>query len=406
MKRTLSKIEKMEFGYILSLISASVNNYKTPLPYKDICWDNIKKISQWLSVQSLVSNAILRLPKEYLPDSDFIKSFNESKNISLFIDSILDYEIENLLKTFDKYKIKNVPIKGYFLKKEYPQSDFRTLSDFDILFCREQIDDVKKAFAELGYDFLKSDDNQYHFEKKPYVYIEMHATLVHEYESYYPYLVDQIDRTTKRDGYDYSYEMSYEDHYIYLLVHSSNHFRIAGMSVRMMLDTYIFYRNHQADFDMDYLNSRLKLFKLDAFEKRVRQIAFNWFANPEPLISFDDFETYIFRSARLGSTSASVLISSQKMQNNAQKNGKKKTKFSYFMKSVFPTKNDMLFNYTYLKKYPFLLPVSWISMWYKRFFIQKNVNVKKGFQNRLSYTQEDVDFLKGVFEEVGFEDLN
>lgn len=396
----------MEFGYILSLISASVNNFETPLPYKDICWDNIKRISQWLSVQSLVSNAILKLPKEYFSDSDFIKSFNESKNISLFIDSILNYEIENLLKTFDKYKIKNVPVKGYFLKKEYPQSDFRTVSDFDILFNREQVDDVKKAFAELGYNFLKSDDNQYHFEKKPYVYIEMHATLVHEYESYYPYLVDQIDRTTKREDYDFSYEMSYEDHYLYLLVHSSNHFRIAGMSVRMMLDAYIFYRNHQADFDMDYLNSRLKLFKLDTFEKRVRQIAFNWFANSEPLISFDDFETYIFRSARLGSTSASVLIGSQKLQKNAIKQGKKKTKFSYFVRSVFPQKKIMSMNYPYLEKYPFLLPISWISMWYKRFFVQKNVNVKRGFQNRLSYTQEDVDFLKGVFQEVGFDDLN
>ena len=45
--------------------------------------------------------------------------------------------------------------------------------------------------------------------------IEMHATLVHENEESYPLLVNQLDRSTKRDGYSYSYEMSHEDFYIY-----------------------------------------------------------------------------------------------------------------------------------------------------------------------------------------------
>ena len=56
--------------------------------------------------------------------------------------------------------------------------------------------------------------------------IEMHATLVHENEESYPLLVNQLDRSTKRDGYSYSYEMSHEDFYIYIIVKNSNHFRI------------------------------------------------------------------------------------------------------------------------------------------------------------------------------------
>lgn len=70
--------------------------------------------------------------------------------------------------------------------------------------------------------------------------IEMHATLVHENEESYPLLVNQLDRSTKRDGYSYSYEMSHEDFYIYMLVHNSNHFRIGGMGARMVLDSYVF----------------------------------------------------------------------------------------------------------------------------------------------------------------------
>ena len=111
--------------------------------------------------------------------------------------------------------------------------------------------------------------------------IEMHATLVHENEESYPLLVNQLDRSTKRDGYSYSYEMSHEDFYIYMLVHNSNHFRIGGMGARMVLDSYVFLKNHQSELDYDYLNVMLEKIGIAKYEKRVREIAFNWFAKPQ-----------------------------------------------------------------------------------------------------------------------------
>ncbi len=106
--------------------------------------------------------------------------------------------------------------------------------------------------------------------------IEMHATLVHENEESYPLLVNQLDRSTKRDGYSYSYEMSHEDFYIYMLVHNSNHFRIGGMGARMVLDSYVFLKNHQSELDYDYLNVMLEKIGIAKYEKRVREIAFNF----------------------------------------------------------------------------------------------------------------------------------
>lgn len=55
----------------------------------------------------------------------------------MLIDGNLSYETEKILKAFDENKIKNIPLKGYFMKKEYPRSDFRSVSDVDILFDRK-----------------------------------------------------------------------------------------------------------------------------------------------------------------------------------------------------------------------------------------------------------------------------
>lgn len=199
----------------------------------------------------------LSLDKKYVSPEVYEK-FKQNLSIEMLIDGNLSYETEKILKAFDENKIKNIPLKGYFMKKEYPRSDFRSVSDVDILFDRKQVDSVKKVFSELGYTFLNEDDNQYHFEKKPMMNIEMHATLVHENEESYPLLVNQLDRSTKRDGYSYSYEMSHEDFYIYMLVHNSNHFRIGGMGARMVLDSYVFLKNHQSELDYDYLNVMLE----------------------------------------------------------------------------------------------------------------------------------------------------
>lgn len=405
MKKQLNDIEKKEYSYLISVFSSAVNETPVPIPYKGINWLRLFNISKICGLDAAFANTVLTLPKEYLPNQDIIKILKENINAEILIDSNHGYEIEKVLSAFDKYKIKNVPLKGYFIKNEYPRSDYRSISDYDILFNRNQIDLVKKAFSELGYEFLHNDDNQYHFQKKPYMYIEMHATLVHEWESYYPYLVDIIDKSIKRDGYEYSYELSLEDHYLYMLVHNSNHFRMGGLSIRMLLDTYVYYRNHKDDFDLDYLSDKLRLFKLETFEKRIREIAFNWFSPDKQKITFDDLEVFILLSARLGRIDAGVMIGSHKMIKSAEKEGKSKSKFSYFLSSVFPNKKSMSVNYPYLNSFPFLLPVSWVQMWFRRFFIDKNVNVKNGIKNRFSYTDDDVKYFKGLLIETGFDDF-
>lgn len=106
----------------------------------------------------------MSLDKKYVSPEVYEK-FKQNLSVEMLIDGNLSYETEKILKAFDENKIKNIPLKGYFMKKEYPRSDFRSVSDVDILFDRKQADSVKKVFSELGYTFLNEDDNQYHFKK-------------------------------------------------------------------------------------------------------------------------------------------------------------------------------------------------------------------------------------------------
>lgn len=402
MKKSLTQTEKKQFEYVIKLLSAAVNRTPAPLPYDGISWSGIINIAKICRVTAMAADMILSLPENSLPPDGVCAELRKMSVQEILIDGNISYETEKLLRSFDRHGVKNIPLKGYFMKLEYPRPDYRSVSDVDILFDRNQLADVNAAFKELDYKFVQNSDNQYHYKKLPVMYIEMHASLVHEYEAYYPYLKNQLDNSSRRTGYDCSYQMSTEDYYIYMLVHNSNHFRIGGMGIRMALDTYLYFKNHKGEFDFEYLNKRLELFGLAQFEKKVRQIAFNWFSSAEPVITFDDSETYIMLSATLGRLDVAVMIDSQRTISESQAKGKRKSKLSFLVASVFPAKRKMQYKYTYLEKAPFLLPVSWIQMWFKRFFIEKNVSIKRGISNRLSYSDEDVNYYKRLLDEFGF----
>ena len=404
MKKQLTEIEKKEYEYLLKVLSAGINGFSAPEPYNGIDWENILSYSKHCSVNSIFANVVLKLPKEKLAQNEVVSRLFKIKNMELLIDGNLHYEVEKVIAEFDKLKIRNLPLKGYFMKNEYPQSDFRSVCDFDILFDKNDLEKLYQAFENLGYEFVSNDGSQYHFQKKPYMYIEMHSTLTYENDEY-SILGNAFDRAKKRNEYEYSYEMTPEDYYIFMLVHASHHYRTGGMGIRMVLDEYVYYKNHCKTFDFDYLNKQLKAVNLTIFEKKLRQLAFDWFETPHPKLTFNNFETYILLSAVIGRLDVSIAVYSATEILKSKKEGKKSSKFAFLITSIFPSRKSLSYKYPYLEKFPVLLPVAWVSRWWHRFFVQKNVNIKRGITNRMSYTNDDISYLQNLMEEVGFSDL-
>lgn len=67
MKKHLNDNEKIEFKYLLELVSSSVNGTAPPIPYEGIKWQSIKMLAKYCSVEALVANAVLTLDKNMFP---------------------------------------------------------------------------------------------------------------------------------------------------------------------------------------------------------------------------------------------------------------------------------------------------------------------------------------------------
>ena len=403
MKKHLTDSQKKEYIYYLSLVSAVLNGTSPEIPYENCKLEKMKQISRDTRTDAIFDEAIILLSKRCEVPDELLSYAKDNLNHYIYIDTLMNFEIEKILKAFDENKIYNLPMKGYFLKKDYPNPFERSISDYDILFDLKDIDRIKNVFENNGYKFLKNDDQQYHFTKKPFMYIEMHHSLVKKSDKNYSLLANQLEIAKTRNGYSYSKEMSYEDYYIYMLIHSAKHFSEGGIGLRMLADEYVFYRKYADTLDWKYINSRLKKCGIDSFEKKLRAVSLKWFSPDSEIKDFDDVEEYILMSFALGRADVAVMSVMEKQRVDAD-TGKKKSRLANFIASLFPGKEIMSIKYPFIEKMPFLLPYSWICMWSRRAFIDKDIKIKEGFYNRTSYTDDDIVYFNHIQNEAGLGD--
>lgn len=402
MKKHLSEAEKIKYSYFLSLVSSVLNDTEAPLPYENCSLESIKRIADETRMDAIFDEAVLMLSKKYSVSDELLSYAKNNLNHWIYIDTAMKYEIENLLKCFDKEQIYNLPMKGYFLKNDYPNPFDRSIADYDILFDINDIDSIKNIFKQNGYKFKKNDDQQYHFVKAPFMYIEMHRSLLKKDNINYSLLENQLEKAKVRDGYSYSKEMTLEDYYIYMLLHSAKHFSQGGIGIRVIADEYAFYKKYSDQLNQKYLSEQFEKLGITLFEKKLRDISLKWFSKGSEVKDFDDVEEYILLSMTLGRLDVAVMSEMERRRVNTE-TGRKKSGFVNFISSLFPNKTYMANKYSFVEKMPILLPYSWACMWCRRIFIDRNINIKKGFNNRTSYTDDDVSYFTYIQKEVGFD---
>lgn len=400
MIKHIDKSKIKEYKYFITAFSSVALNKQLPIPNEDLDWNFIYNLSLQNNGIPIITKALDNV--QYKPKKEMLQKFQSQSALYTVQDVNQMYELTSVMEDFEKNGIYFMPLKGYVIKSDYPSSEYRVMSDCDILFKEEQIDKVKTVFQNHGFTFDHFDnDNQYHFEKKPYIYVEMHTSLVNHKDEKYNYFLNIWDKSQPKVGCKYWHKMSYEDFYLFLVEHSANHYIQGGVGVRMLLDMYLYKTKYFDKINNEYLSEQLKILGIDVYESKLLAICEKWFKhnNFEELSTLEEF---ILLSSTLGRTSVGFVNMSINYKDEMAKNNKKPSKLKFLLKSVFPAKSKMVAHYNYLNKLPFLLPISWIQMWFKRIFISKNVRFKYGLKNRLNYNNlQDEEYINELNNIVG-----
>ncbi|MCI9631096.1 nucleotidyltransferase domain-containing protein [Thomasclavelia cocleata] len=344
-----------EHKYIFKMLKAVLSNNYTLTVEKDLDWNYIYKLCKFHQIDNIIG--YISNKPEYMPE-DIYKKFQLAKQKGMVREINQYYELQMIQKKFAEYGIENMPLKGSILKKYYPSPDMRFLTDLDILFKDKKTELVKQALLEIDYQVYVTGDHHDVYIKEPYMTVEMHRKCYNDNDSL-DILFDNIwQRCTKANkDNEYTYEMSIDDFYLYMVGHMAKHFKFGGIGIRMLLDFMIFKNRLEKDCNRNYIEFNLDKAGLLQFEKEIKEILKKCLDDNYQLEN-DDLINYIINSGAYGTTQNSLNNEILKDGNTTNKIIKNRVKILFEI--VFPCLNNMKEKYSYVNHFPFLLPIAWI----------------------------------------------
>ncbi len=359
---------KVEKDFI-RLISAAVNQESVP---DKICdWGKILELAKAHDVAGLICYALdsmERKPHNY-------KEFCNLRNFLLMKSINQSYEAATLFHVLDTNKIEYVALKGVELKKLYPSSDMRSMSDIDILIKEKDYEKVSERMLKLGYYIKKQKAEEIEFWKKPYMVVEVATTMLAEVQSGMEwYFKDYWQKLKKSETY--RYRQTDEDYFIYHFVHLSKHYSMYGTGVRPFIDIYVYLKNKKDTLDWTYIEDELNKLKLWEFSKNAIRLSEYLFGSGDKDDILEEMEEYVLSNSLFGTMENKI---STRVIENGKVVGLKRLKLKRYFFAIFPSLRTMKNLYPDLKKYPVLLPFYWVRRIISRvFFKQKRI---KNFVN-------------------------
>ena len=385
---------------MVSLIRSGITSEPAVLT-DSLNWLEVLKCAETYQIASVIYYGVHR--SGIKPPDDIYKTLKALTYNTAAIDNRQNYELSELSKAFSENNIDYMPLKGIILKKLYPNSEMRFMSDMDILIKVDQYSVISQIMKNLGYSETGESDHELIWKKPQASKIELHKRLISSYnKDYYKYYGDgwRLARLSEQDGCHY--ELRDEDQFIYLFTHFAKHYRAGGIGIKHLIDFGVFLNKHPA-LDKNYIETELTKLQLYKFYINIMETLSVWFDDASPDDITDFITNQIFTSGAYGTHDAKIIASAVKEFNTeGSATGARRKKMLH---AVFSPFTLMQKKYPILKKAPVLLPFFWgvriiQVVLFRRDSIKlhrKNMNIMTtenidGYHDDLNYVGLDFNF--------------
>lgn len=356
-------------------------NWETPMPEKD--WCKLFRIAESHHVLPLIYEAVFRCPAANLLETSFLVHFQEKVKLYVFIQMMKTNEFYMLNNYLTKEGIQPLVVKGLICRNLYPEPDYRLSSDEDLLIREEdyaRCHDLLMAYGMQVTEKKKDIENLHEVSYiKPgrHLYIELHKQLFAPDSNAFSHLNEFFEGVHERSVKEINngmpiYTMEYTDHLFYLICHAYKHFLHSGFGVRQVCDIVLFANHYKEMIDWDRVYTQCEAISALYFVSAILSIGENYLGYSKCALGLtkewseiDTDETAMLKdlleSGVYGSSDGSRVHSSNITLNAVSEKNNKFQKQGALLRTIFPETKRLSKQYTYLKRYPALLPVAWME---------------------------------------------
>lgn len=374
------EIKKSNSDYLIELLKAVINKEIPKEKPEDVDWTELLNLAVYHKVEEMVFYAISQLQNK--PEGEVAKAWFGCHEKNQLIDMIQTAEADLLIGEATKAGLDILPLKGFIMKSFYDKSQFRQMGDLDYLVEADRIDDFRSIMEGLGYeaDDVGLEDSHDVYTKKPYMEVEIHRRLLPPTEENHWHTDDIWGRLTRDEENPHLMHMTWEDYYLFHLLHFEKHYSMGGCGIRFIIDQHYLMKAFKDTLDWDYINEILPKMNYVEFEKMSRGLAEAWFGHGEMTEELEGPAEFIMNSGLFGTFEQYQKWSYERYKREQGI----KTKTGYFFRRMFMERERMEFIYPSLKKHPWLLPFLWIHRLFKSvLFRRERVKIElENFKNK------------------------
>lgn len=339
-------------------------------------WAEIFDIAQQHQLLPVIVDACYQLPG--LSGTTLLTSVRTGVRQQVFVQARKTAEFRNLYKKLRQAGVTPLVVKGIICRNLYPQPDYRTSSDEDVLIQPAQFNICHEVMMAFGMEPEEDPSCFEHRYEIPYgkkgspLYIELHKSLFAKDSEAYSELnsyFEHVHETAVEELVEGEkiLTMAPTDHLFYLICHSFKHFLHGGFGIRQVCDIVLFARRYGEQICWERVYENCESIRAEKFAEAMFAIGRNYLGLEQALPEFWQTDVDekpmledLLSSGIYGKTSMERLHSAGITLNAVVRQKQGKAEGGGVLKSLFPGVGAMESRYPYLKKYPFLLPVAWI----------------------------------------------
>ena len=346
-------------------------------------WSTLFHISSIHQVLPMIYETVYDSPAAQRTVPQIFTTAKQQTIRSVMLQAMKTNEFLSLFQHLRDQGIHALVVKGIVCRSLYPNPDYRTSSDEDIwvpeeefAFCHQAMLSYGMQLSDPAKDIRTAHEVSYGKPGSP-IYIEVHKSLFPPESDAYGDLNRFFENARDR-GVELSIDgkqvvtMGYTDHLFYLICHAIKHFLHSGFGIRQVCDMVLFANAYGKEIDWNRILQQCREIHADVFTAALFRIGQKYLTfDPELVCYPKEWQEIqvdeqplledLLDAGIYGDGSMSRKHSSNITLNavSAQKQGKK-SKHSV-LKTLFPPAKSMERRFPYLKKYPILLPVAWVT---------------------------------------------
>ena len=347
-------------------------------------------------VSMILSNGVLLTVYPCLDGfPDIQKALSSRYYSSVSQAMVQDYEGQQILERLSRAGLDCIALKGWEMRKLYPQDTMRQMSDLDILVRPYAFEKIREIMLELGYRAGDEECDWKHDNySKDVVKVEMHKRLTDDSGAVRKWEREMWGRCVRAEGNDHIFRMSDEDYFIFHIVHLHKDFMNGSLGLRRIADTWLFTDSHP-ELDQAFLESEFEKMGLALFAGRM--VALGKAAMGETDLDENSriMLRHAFRTGIFGSSQSYKLGRIVSFSGGSLRRGKIRSLFA----AVFLPFGRMKAQFPILEKRPALLPLYWAKRALRH--LRGNLGEKKKMLDYSGLGEEEFTRMKEFFEAGG-----